>query len=186
MHNRLRRRVPGCGAGQGGRVLTRAVAALVAALLVTADGSTGGSSTPSGAYRSPVTPLRVLRAFQAPASRFGPGHRGVDLAVPGTGVVRAAAAGVVTFAGRVAGRGVVVVLHPDGVRTEYEPVRAGVTAGEAVAAGQPVGRLAGTHPGCPVVRCLHWGARRGDAYLDPLLLLRSLGPVRLLPWDGPP
>ena len=32
--------------------------------------------------------------------------------------------------------------------------------------------------------CLHWGARRGDTYLDPLSLLRPLGPVRLLPWSS--
>jgi murein DD-endopeptidase MepM/ murein hydrolase activator NlpD len=92
----------------------------------------------------------------------------------------------VTFAGPVAGRGLVVVLHADGVRTEYEPVRVLVSRGAPVRAGVVLGRVAGTHGSCAPGRCLHWGARRGADYLDPLLLLRALGTVRLLPWTGRP
>jgi murein DD-endopeptidase MepM/ murein hydrolase activator NlpD len=106
----------------------------------------------------------------------------VDLRATPAAVVRAAAGGVVEFAGQVAGRGVVVVGHPDGIRTEYEPVRPLVRAGARLRAGDPIGVIHGRHPGCPGV-CLHWGARRGDAYLDPMTLLRPLGPVVLLP-DG--
>ena len=51
------------------------------------------------------------------------------------------------FAGSVAGRGVVVIAHPDGISTEYEPVRASVRAGAAVRGGQPVGVVAGAAPG---------------------------------------
>ena len=132
-------------------------------------------------YTSPVAgPLRVLRGFDRVRSPYAAGHRGVDLAAPG-GRVLAAAAGMVTFAGPVAGRGVVVVAHRDGIRTEYEPVRARVTVGAAVAAGTVLGQVVGRHPGCAPADCLHWGARRAGAYLDPLLLLRPLGPVRLLP-----
>ena len=72
-------------------------------------------------YSAPV-PLRVVRAFEQPAGPYGPGHRGVDLAAAAGDAVRAAADGTVTFAGSVAGRGVVVVRHADGVRTEYEPL----------------------------------------------------------------
>lgn len=136
-------------------------------------------------YQPPVpAPLRVLRPFDPPADPFGPGHLGVDLAAGRHEVIRAAGAGVVTFAGPVAGRGVVVVAHPDGIRTEYEPVRPQVEVGARVRAGDPIGRLAGRHPGCAPHRCVHWGARRGDAYLDPLSLLSPLGPVRLLPLAG--
>jgi hypothetical protein len=35
------------------------------------------------------------------------------------------------------------------------------------------------HPGCPAAACLHWGLRRGEVYLDPMLLLGFR--VRLLP-----
>jgi murein DD-endopeptidase MepM/ murein hydrolase activator NlpD len=79
----------------------------------------------------------------------------------------------------------VVLQHPDGISTEYEPLRTARTLrpGQAVARGDPVGVIAGTHRGCRPGRCLHWGAKRGDTYLDPLTLMVPLGPVRLLPWD---
>lgn len=134
-------------------------------------------------YRSPVLPLRVLRAFAPPAVRYGRGHLGVDLAAAAGGAVRSAGAGTVTFAGHVAGRGVVVVAHPDGIRTEYEPMAPAVHAGAVVAIGTVLGHVRGGHTGCPA-GCLHWGARRGQTYLDPLSLLHPLGPVRLLPWTG--
>jgi murein DD-endopeptidase MepM/ murein hydrolase activator NlpD len=129
--------------------------------------------------------VRVVRAFRAPATRYGPGHRGVDLAARSGTAVRSAAAGSVRFAGAVAGRGVIVVRHADGISAEYEPVRPLVRAGGAVGEGQVIGYVQGTHVGCPAA-CLHWGARRDGEYLDPLALLRPLGPVVLLPWphDG--
>jgi murein DD-endopeptidase MepM/ murein hydrolase activator NlpD len=56
-----------------------------------------------------------------------------------------------------------------------------VAAGQAVARGSPLGVLAAGHAGCPTGACLHWGLRRGETYLDPLVLLRPPR-VRLLPW----
>jgi murein DD-endopeptidase MepM/ murein hydrolase activator NlpD len=139
----------------------------------------------AGSYRAPVTgALRVLRGFSPPIVRYQGGHLGVDLAAPAGAQALAAGAGQVRFAGQVAGRGVVVIAHPDGISTEYEPVAAAVTVGELVRSGQPIGRVVGRHRGCPAVGCLHWGARRAGNYLDPLSLLRPLGVVRLLPWDG--
>lgn len=134
-------------------------------------------------YAAPLPPpLRVLRGFVPPPSPYAAGHRGVDLAAQNGVVVRAAGTGRVSFAGAVAGRGVVVVVHADGVRTEYEPVRPLVRAGQPVTRGQPIGLLHGRHGTCRPDGCLHWGARRGGRYFDPLALLRPLGPVRLLPW----
>jgi murein DD-endopeptidase MepM/ murein hydrolase activator NlpD len=162
-----------------------AVTLCTAAVAATAPGRT--VAPPLGEPAAPVSylaplpePLGVLRAFDPPDSEFGPGHLGVDLRATDGTTVRAAADGVVAFAGPVAGRGVVVVSHPDGIRTEYEPVRPQVRVGTHVRAGDPIAVLHGRHPGCPGP-CLHWGARRGDDYLDPLSLLRPLGPVVLLP-----
>jgi murein DD-endopeptidase MepM/ murein hydrolase activator NlpD len=107
----------------------------------------------------------------------------VDIAGAPGEVIGAAGAGVVAFAGVVAGTGVVSVDHPGGLRTTYEPVLPLVHAGQRVAAGQPIGALVGGHPGCPVAACLHWGLRRGAEYLDPLLLLHA-APVRLYPAQG--
>jgi murein DD-endopeptidase MepM/ murein hydrolase activator NlpD len=152
---------------------------------------TAGPAAPPGrpavaatGYRAPLPePLQVVNPFSPPATPYGPGHLGVDLASRPGEVVRAAGGGVVQFAGPVAGRGVVVVAHPDGIRTEYEPLRISVRAGARLRAGDPIGIVAGRHAGCPA-SCLHWGARRDAAYIDPLALLRPLGPVVLLPWGA--
>jgi len=147
----------------------------------------GASTGAAVSYLLPVPgPARVVAPFDPPATRYGPGHRGVDLAVPRRGQVRAAAAGTVRFAGMVAGRGVVVIAHADGVVTEYEPVRPAVGAGARVAAGAVVATVRGSHRMCAPDRCLHWSARRAGNYLDPMSLLDELGTVRLLPWSGAP
>lgn len=161
--------------------------AVVGALLLTGPGPVAAapdSAVPTGAvaYASPVQPLVVRRGFDGLASRYAAGHRGVDLSAPTDGLVHAAAEGTVTFAGAVAGRGVVVVAHVDGIRTSYEPLRPMVGVGTAVRRGDVLGTIDGTHGDFAEDAVVHWGARRGEAYLDPLLLLRPLGPVRLLPW----
>ena len=134
-----------------------------------------------GGFRWPVDGALVVRRFDPPPQPWLPGHRGVDLGAEPGAVIRAAGAGTIVFAGPVAGRGVVSIAHPGGLRTTYEPVPAGdLQPGDPVTAGQDIGRLAPGHPGCPRVACLHWGLRRGGDYLDPLTLL-GLGRVRLLP-----
>ncbi|MET9192717.1 M23 family metallopeptidase [Streptomyces olivaceus] len=153
----------------------------------------GGTSEWAVARNWPVgTRPAVLRGWVPPATPYGPGHRGVDLAAADGAPVRAVAAGRVSFAGRVAGRGVVSVeLAGTGeppLRTTYEPVRAAVHKGDRVAAGQVLGtaEAAGSH----CTACLHWGLLRGDTYLDPLTLLPpwllNSGPSRLLPVLGVP
>jgi murein DD-endopeptidase MepM/ murein hydrolase activator NlpD len=138
-------------------------------------------AVPGGGHRWPLDgAARVVRRFDPPARPWLAGHRGVDLAGPPGATVRTAGAGRVRFAGLVAGRPVVSVDHAGGLRTTYEPVEPGVRAGDRVIAGGPIGRLAAGHPGCAGSACLHWGLRRGDVYLDPLVLL-GLGRVRLLP-----
>jgi len=140
---------------------------------------------PVGAFRWPLDGApRVVRRFDPPPEPWLPGHRGVDLAASPGALVRAAGAGTVHFAGQIAGRGVVSVTHPNGLRTTYEPLEPNVSTGQTIAAGAQIGALASGHPGCPAAACLHWGLRRGDEYLDPLALL-GLGRVRLLPLDAP-
>ena len=137
--------------------------------------------TPRGEW--PLSPRPAVAArFDPPETRWGAGHRGVDLVGHPVATVRTALAGTVRFAGRIAGRGVVVVDH-GATRTTYEPVRATVAVGDEVAAGAPIGRLevAGSH--CFPAACLHWGWLRGEVYLDPLTLVGAQ-PVRLVPPGG--
>jgi len=147
---------------------------------------TARAVAPRAGYAWPLGPQVpvVVRPFEKPTHRFGPGHRGVDLTGPPGAAVLAAAAGLIVFAGVLAGRGVVSVQHADGMRTTYEPVAPAVAAGVTVARGAVLGALAPGHPGCPAA-CLHWGARRDrTTYVDPLLLLAPRH-VRLLPVPDP-
>lgn len=136
-------------------------------------------------------PLRprpaVTRVFDAPSPNWNRGHRGVDLAGASGQPVYAAAAGTVVFAGELAGRPLVSIAHPGGLRTSYEPVRPSVRVGQLVDAGAAVGDLMAGHAGCAAAACLHWGAMWGPAsradYVDPLGLLAST-PIRLKPLHG--
>jgi murein DD-endopeptidase MepM/ murein hydrolase activator NlpD len=129
-------------------------------------------------------PHPVVRLFVAPVSRYGPGHRGLDVAgIPGA-PVRAVDAGTVSHVGVVAGKGTLSVLHPSGLRSTYEPVAGSVKAGQVVRRGQTIATLIvdGTH--CAPRACLHLGAVNDTTYLDPLALL-SQAKVRLLPLTPP-
>jgi len=160
------------------------LAGLLGGLAVLAAPSSAAAEPPlPGPAGWPLAgPPAVVRGFDSPEHDYGPGHRGVDLAVAPGQPVRAALAGTVAFAGPVAGRGVVSIDH-GAYRTTYEPVTARVRAGQRVALGETIGRV-GTGGHC-ADRCLHWGLRRGGTYLDPRLLItaRATGPLRLLAAD---
>lgn len=144
--------------------------------------SAGRIAEAAGRYGWPLwPPPAVSRPFRPPSLPYGPGHRGADLIGADGRAVLSAGAGVVVYAAPLAGRGVVSVDHPDGLRTTYEPVRSSVRPGQVVARGQQLGELTAGHPGCPVPACLHWGLRRERTYLDPLVLVRPAR-VRLLPY----
>jgi len=161
-----------------------AVAALLAALGpadVSSAATPGTGPDPVGVWPLEPEP-EVVRAFDPPDNPFGAGHRGVDLAGRAGQPVRAALPGTITFAGSLAGRGVVVVSHGP-TRTTYEPVTATVGKGDAVAAGGILGVLQTSSSHCFPSACLHWGWIEGETYLDPLRLVGG-GPVRLLPLWG--
>ena len=166
--------------------------ALLLAMLLSA--SLAVVSTPAAApaqtrplpSREGVWPLspqpEVVRGFDPPQTEFGRGHRGVDLLGHSGQAVYTSLAGTVTVAGTLAGRGVVVVDH-GAIRTTYEPVTARVHVGDVLARGAVIGTLQRAASHCFPRACLHWGLLRGQAYLDPLVLVGA-GPIRLLPLDG--
>jgi murein DD-endopeptidase MepM/ murein hydrolase activator NlpD len=158
----------------GSRALHRtALAAAVGSLVVTV------AAVQHGVW--PLDPRpEVVQRFDPPAHRWEAGHRGVDLAGHLGQPVHAALGGQVTFAGRLAGRGIVVVSH-GATRTTYEPVAASVSAGDRVRAGDVIGSLQLFSSHCFPAVCLHWGLIEGrEHYLDPLALVGA-GPVRLFP-----
>lgn len=155
-------------------------------------------------YRSPTAESRprVIHPFEKPAQRWSAGHRGVDLAVPEHDRrVYAPAPGKVVFSGTVVNRKVLVIAHPDGRRSTFEPMDEALPVGTTVAAGEVIGTVAGTAGGNserPYRRCstpcLYWGVRQGGArgdgsgktaeYINPMSLLGSKEPSILLPVPG--
>jgi hypothetical protein len=139
-----------------------------------------------GAWLRPV-PGAVARPFVAPLSRYGAGHRGADLVAPSGTPVRAANAGEVSFAGRVAGSLHVVIAHAGGLRTSYSFLATvAVRRGQRITRGDVIGTAGGgvdDHAGV-----LHLGLRVGDRYVDPMALFSPTDLtrlIRLVPVDEP-
>jgi murein DD-endopeptidase MepM/ murein hydrolase activator NlpD len=166
-----------------------AALALAVALIAVAGaaGARPAAATPPAVGTRWQWPLQpgpdpVVRGFDPPAQPWLPGHRGVDLAGRTGQPVHPSGRGVVSFAGTIAGMGVVTVRSGP-LRTTYEPLRVSVRTGAAVTPGSVLGRLSLVGSHCAPAACLHWGLVREPDYLDPLALL-GLEQVRLLPWVG--
>lgn len=150
--------------------MRRFSAVLVALLAVTVlAGFAPPASAASVTYVAPVTGT-VTDGFRPPKTTYGTGNRGLTYRTSANSPARASASGRVTFAGQVGGQLHVVVQHADGVRTSYSFLR-GITtrAGATVRQGDRIGTTNTS---------FHFGARVGDAYLDPAILLAE-GPARV-------
>jgi len=128
----------------------------------------------AGGWARPV-PGDVVRPFVLGTDPFRAGqHRGADLEAPPGQAVRAACAGRVHFAGRVAGKGRVVSVRCGRWRASYVGLgEIVVRAGQPVRLREPLGRAAGNEG-------LHFGVRREGrrfGYVDPLRFLRSDPPA---------
>lgn len=121
-------------------------------------------TTTSVVYQHPVQ-APVIDPFRMDNGPFGPGNRGLEYATSQGDDVFAAADGVVLVARVVVGRGVVTLLHLDGLRTAVTGLEyIAVQEGHHVQRGQPIGRASGP---------IHFSLRDGDAYLDPALFIVS-------------
>ena len=146
----------------------------VVALLVVGVARAAPAVGDDHGYRPPVA-APVADAFRPPSSAYGPGNRGLDYATTPGSEISAAADGEVVFAGQVGGTLHVVVLHGDGIRTSYSFLSSiRVQRGDKVRQGQVLGSTGG--------QPFHFGARAGDAYVDPALLFGNGPPgVHLVP-----
>ena len=123
---------------------------------------TAGTAAPCGAFRPPVD-APVVDPFLLPQGHYGPGNRGLEYATTPGLAVRSIGAGLVTFAGAVAGRLAVSVRHPDGrVSSLTGLAEVHVAAGDLVARGTTVGTAA---------ERTHLGVREDSRYVDPAPLL---------------
>jgi murein DD-endopeptidase MepM/ murein hydrolase activator NlpD len=126
----------------------------------------------------------VIRGFEAPASPYATGHRGIDIAIAFGSDVRSPAAGVVKFAGRIGGSTFVSIDHGAGLESTYSWVsEALVGKGDALASGARIA-LSGTgHPDGGVPH-LHFGVKRDGIYIDPMSVLATpdvAGVIHLAP-----
>jgi hypothetical protein len=160
--------------------MRRTIAVVIGALLL------GALGVPAGAAGTWSWPVRgpIIRGFDPPASPYGAGHRGIDIAVPTGTLVVAPAPGIVSFAGRVAGQVFVSIDHGAGlVSTGSYLSTALVAKDDPVVAGQPVATSGPGHPGSAVEH-LHFGVRLGGTYVDPLDYLGPLSLAGIL-WLAP-
>ncbi len=142
-----------------------------------------GNAWEGGWMRVPVRFSRIsshfdLRRRHPILGRVTP-HLGVDYAAPIGEVVRAAASGTVTFAGRKGPNGnLVIVQHRDGYKSFYAHLQRfarGIKAGVTVKQGEPLGHVGST--GRSTGPHLHFGIKRFDRFLDPLEVLHAPGPA---------
>lgn len=126
-----------------------------------------GGPPPTGApacatYRVPVDGP-VVDPFRLPDGPYGAGNRGLEYATAPGAPARAIGAGVVTFAGSVAGRLALSVQHPDGHLSSLTGLASiTVRRGELVARGSVVGTTGAR---------THLGVRMAGRYIDPAGLL---------------
>jgi murein DD-endopeptidase MepM/ murein hydrolase activator NlpD len=127
-------------------------------------------------YQPPVASA-IVDPFRAPACVFCPGNRGLEYAPPAGSQVRAAAGGIVTFSGAVAGVRYLVIGQTDGRTATYGRLATTrVAVGGSVRAGDIVGQTTGR---------FYFGLRQGDRYIDPVPFLGTPRyRPRLVPIDG--
>jgi murein DD-endopeptidase MepM/ murein hydrolase activator NlpD len=144
------------------------------------SGRENGGVAAGAAWLWPVDGERaVLRPFEAPATPYAAGHRGVDIPALPDAIIVAPADGVVSFAGTVVDRPVLSITSPGGLVASIEPVAASISDGDVVSAGDAVGVVAaGGH--CSG-RCVHFGVRLHGEYVNPFALLETVPRAVLLP-----
>jgi murein DD-endopeptidase MepM/ murein hydrolase activator NlpD len=162
------------------RAANLATGALLLAVSIAGGGVGVASGTPAfGTYGWPVEGP-IIRFFEAPATPFSAGHRGIDIAAPFGTPIHAPAAGTVTFAGWIAGSMFMTLDHGDEVKTSYSWLSGfAVARGDAVRTGEKIAYTGHGHPDVATPH-LHFSARVNGMYVDPLLLLAGLDLVSLI------
>jgi murein DD-endopeptidase MepM/ murein hydrolase activator NlpD len=151
----------------------------VLSLIVTA--LLGLFSPPAASWVWPVAGQHaIVRDFHAPQTPWGPGHRGIDIAVSNTETLFAPVGGRLRFVGDVVDRGVVTIETTDGFLISMEPVTIDLPAGSVVRAGQVIGAV---EPGHCASRCLHVGLRIAGQYVSPARFFGYERLAVLQPWS---
>ena len=143
------------------------------------DGESGyytpdGTNLRKAFLRSPLEFSRISSGFSTgryhPVLKTWRAHKGIDYAAPTGTRVRAAAEGIVAFAGWQGGYGKVIILeHPGGYSTVYGHLSAfakGLRKGQYVRQGGVIGQVGAT--GMATGPHLHYEFRQNGVQRDPL------------------
>ncbi|KQW08464.1 hypothetical protein ASC66_00130 [Leifsonia sp. Root4] len=180
----------GCRTLLGSLCAATAAVALLAGTAASSAAEKGGPAQTSTADTSSAdaggdwswplaAPRAVLRPFQAPATRYSAGHRGIDIEADAGTELFAPADGVVHFSGRVVDRSVLSIRHNSDLLSSYEPIDSSLAAGDPVVRGQSIGVVA--HGGHCDGGCMHFGVRLHGEYVSPMLLFGGIPRAVLLP-----
>lgn len=157
--------------------MRRLLAMLVVAAMLSAAGGSGATAQVRPPFVPPVD-APVRDPYRPPATPYGPGNRGIEYATEVGQPVWVSGAGTVAFAGTIAYEQYVSIDHGAGLRTTYSYLATiAVTVGQRVDQREVIGTATDR---------LHFGVRRGGAYIDPGLLFKLSGPARarLVPAAG--
>jgi murein DD-endopeptidase MepM/ murein hydrolase activator NlpD len=134
----------------------------------------------AGRWLWPIaSPHPITQGYEAPATRYSAGHRGIDITAQPGSAVFAPADGIVHFAGVVVDRPVLTLEIAGDLLATGEPVESSLAVGTAVHAGDAIGIVAsGGH--CSGT-CLHFGVRLNGEYVSPMLYLGGVDRAVLLP-----
>ena len=154
------------------------LATVLLLLLLLYPGDSSGASSLIEKWEPPAgRPLQLIRGYEPPPTPYAAGHRGVDLAAVSGRALLAPADGVVSFAGPVAGRGVISIRVDRRTVLSLEPVETPLAEGDLVQRGQTIGTILDGH--CTAA-CVHLGVRVDGEYVNPMRYLS--GVPELLPW----
>ena len=129
-------------------------------------GLTVDSSQMRFVFLPPVQAL-ISDPFRAPDNPYGPGNRGIEYVTRDGDIVRASAAGSVSFAGPVAGELYITINHGGGLLSSYSYLgRINVAKSAMVNQGDVIG-FAGS-------RFLHFSIRMNGEYVDPVTFIGVL------------
>jgi hypothetical protein len=116
--------------------------------------------------------------YVLPASKWGAGHRGIDLLVEDQEQIKSPFDGIVHFEGKVVDRNVLTLKSSSGLLASFEPICSNLIAGDEVTQGEQVGHYcSGTEnyeEHCEM--CIHFSVRSEHGYLNPLLFVSSIRP----------
>lgn len=147
-----------------------ALASLLAAVSLAAPSAPAGSAPPPRTFvLVPPVEAPITHRFRPPMCLYCSGNRAIDYGPTLDLPIRAAASGVVSYSGPIAGAIWVTIEHRYGYRTSYGPLAdRTVAAGETIATGQIIGRggpsLSFSLRFGPGARP---GGRRDEVYVDP-------------------